>query len=173
MRVSSALALAVLPGVVACASNPAPSRWLGGATKETADPYGAWITLETATKRHAQGEFLAVDKDSVFVLGAEGTVRAFAVADVSNALIAYYDAKWGELAAWVAAGSVSTISNGGFLVFTLPLWLIGGSAVTGAQSHAPILNVHSLDQWRMLNIYARFPQGLPSGLPRTLPPKPR
>ncbi len=168
------LASVLAGGTLACAQNPAPSGWLAPARAAQADPYGAWIVVSRpGGGPDVGGEFLAVQRDSVFVLLADGEVRTVPLDSVLHALIAFYDAQWGGLAAWVMLGSLSTISNGAFLVFTFPLWIIGGSLATAGQSRAPLRRVDRAPTWDAVRMYARFPGGLPANLPRTLPPKPR
>jgi hypothetical protein len=155
-----------------CAGNPAPRGWLSPAQESQADPYGAWIVISTPTGPPIYGEFLAVERDSIFLRLTYGTVRGVPVDTVVQAQIAWYDAQWGQLAWWTAVGSISTISHGVGLIFTAPTWGIGGSIAARAQSRAPLLEVNRPDQWNLVRMYARFPGGLPANLPQTLPPKP-
>jgi hypothetical protein len=156
-----------------CAGNPAPRGWLAPAREAQAEPFGAWIVLSHTRAQDLGGEFLAVDRDSVYLLSRAGEVLAFSVAGVREAKIAFYDAQWGALAAWTTVGALSTISNGAFLIFTFPLWTIGGPLITGGQSRAPIKTVDTAASWEAVRMYARFPAGLPENLPRKLPPKQR
>jgi hypothetical protein len=175
MSATRSLALALVWGVAACSQNPAPAGWLAPPRQAQSDPYGAWIVVWQPAPPDlrgevlaAQGEFLAVDRDSVYVLSPDSVVRAVPVGTIHSARIAFYDAQSAGLGIWTGVGSVSTISNGGFLVLTLPLWVIGGSLITGGQSRAPLRDVQAGDSWDVLRRYARFPQGLPEGLPRRL-----
>lgn len=159
-------------GTLACAHNPAPSGWLAPAREAQADPYGAWIVVSRlAGSPDLGGEFLAVERDSVFMLLASGEVRSVPLDSVSRARMAFYNAQWGGLATWTILGSLSTISNGAFLIFTFPAWIIGGSLATAGQSRAPLRRVGPAHTWDAVRMYARFPGGLPANLPRTLPPK--
>jgi hypothetical protein len=182
---SRRLVLLAALGSSACASNPAPHGWLAPTARAQADPYGAWIVVEAAqpptagehqrARREVAGEFLAVDHDSVFVLLPSGAVNSIALATVLRARLAYYNSQAGALEAWTFAGSLSTISNGAYAIFTLPLWIIAGSLTTGGQSRAPIVSLEGGEPtaWAHVRMYARFPQGLPPQLPATLPPKVR
>jgi hypothetical protein len=61
---------------------------------------------------------------------------------------------------WTALGCASTVSHGGFLIFSGPIWLGTGlptSIGESYNSHAEAPN----DQLSQLFQYARFPQGLP------------
>ena len=48
-----------------------------------------------------------------------------------------YAAQKDGLTAWMLLGTLSTLSNGGFLIFTAPMWMIGGSLALGGESRAP------------------------------------
>jgi hypothetical protein len=165
-------AFALVSGAAACAHNPAPDGWLAPAVAAQNDPYGAWIVVATSDSSETSGEFLAVDRDTVFVLSIDSTVRALPRAAVRHAQIAFYESQWSQLALWTALGSVSTISNGILLVFTFPTWVIGGTIATSVDSRAPLREVARPEDWDTVRMYARFPAGLPEGLPRRLRPKP-
>lgn len=172
-------AATLITGALGCALNPAPDGWLEPAREAVDDPYGAWIVVAYAGGG-TSGEFLAVDRDSVFVLLSSGRVQGAPLDSVTRARVAYYDARQGSLAIWTAMGSASTISNGAFLIFTLPTWIIGGSLATASQSRAPLIAVDTgegnesrAESWDAVRMYARFPSGLPPDLPRTLPTRPR
>jgi hypothetical protein len=173
MPARKGLSLVLAGAALACSQNPAPSGWLAPPRAAQADPYGAWIVVWSPTWVEWSGEFLAMDGDSVFLLSPDSVVRGFPISGIREAQLAFYDGQWGTLAGWTIVGAVSTISNGGFLIFTFPLWTIGGSLITGGQSRAPLRRVRSAGDWRDARMFARFPAGLPPDLPRTLPPKQR
>lgn len=155
-----------------CVRSPAPEGWLGPARQAQADPYGAWIVISRIGGVPVDsGEFLAVERDSVFVLSSNREVRAVPRDSVIHAQIWFYDAQWGQLAAWTALGSLSSISNGVFGLLTLPAWIIGGSVATASQSRAPLRQVNRPSDWDAVRMYSRFPAGLPPNLPRVLPPR--
>lgn len=158
----------------ACARNPAPKGWLGPADRAARDPYGAWIEIQPlAGGSKLEGEFLAVDRDSVYVLDLGGTVRSLPLAAVADATVAAYDARWGRLAAWTALGALSTVSHGVFAILTFPAWILSGTIMTAIQSRSSIHHVRRGEDWTSVRKFARFPSGLPPDLPRSLPPKRR
>ena len=158
--------------LLACTRNPAPTGWLPPPRAALSDPYGAWIVAWSVSGAETGGELLAVGPDTVFVLTPDSVVRALPLDSVDQAVVAFFDSQWAVLAGWTAGGSLSTISNGGFLILTLPLWTIAGSLATGGQSRSPLRRVRSADDWPTVRMFARFPSGLPADLPRRLPPKP-
>jgi hypothetical protein len=172
-RTRLAVAGACLAAAVAgCARSPAPAGavpWPAGAE---ADPYGAWIQVERQGGGGVvAGELLAVDPDTVFVLTWDGAVRGVPLDSVREATIAWYRGHATDLAAWTVVGTISTISNGVFLLLTAPMWLIAGSAATAAESRAPLVRVPTRADWTTARMYARYPAGLPPDLPRRLAPR--
>jgi hypothetical protein len=155
---------------MACSVNPAPRGWLAPAQDAVSDPYGAWVNVELASVEKETplgGELIAVALDSVFVLTPDAEFHAIAQADVTRARVAYYSSQHGQLAAWTTIGSVATLSHGFFLVFSFPIWAIGGSATTGGQSRAPLADVgENKHSWDDVAKYSRFPQGLPTEFDR-------
>jgi hypothetical protein len=141
-------------------------------TEAQAAAYGGWIelTYDEPEKRHTDGELIAVSADSVWVLsGNQGLV--IPTAAVRGGKLTAYAAQKGGLTAWAVLGTISTISNGGFLIFTAPMWIVGGSLAVGGESRAPERKNPPLT-WVELAPFARFPQGLPAGIELTaLQPK--
>jgi len=190
MRAHSAPRTGVCAAVLlaACVSNPAPSGWLPPAQEVAREAYGGWILVDTAREARrgwyaagdsgsgtdVEGELIAVDPDTVFVMSRTGLV-AVPKAAVRRATLVAYDAQWGGLAGWAVLGTLSTVSNGGFLILTAPLWIIVSTSATASRSRAPMVELGEKgDRWEKLRLYARFPQGMPPGLDRgALRPAPR
>lgn len=156
---------AALASAGCSAGNSAPKDWLPKPAEAQAIAYGGWIELTykgAEAKREADGELIAVSDDSVWVLSQnEGVVVS--TASVKDGKLTAYAAQTGGLSGWTAVGTLSTLSNGAFLLFTAPLWLlVGGSSIAGesrdAQRKSPPLT------WSELAAFARFPQGLPEGI---------
>jgi hypothetical protein len=102
------------------------------------------------------------------VLVPDGYLLAVSNHDVIRAQAEAYDAGLGTVAAWSTLGTISTLSHGYYLIFTLPLWIVSGSASGAVLSREPIVSYpdESLASFAVL---ARFPQGLPPGLDRAHP----
>jgi hypothetical protein len=167
MRARNAAVLMLV--VLACQANPSPEEWLPTPEATPQWPRGGWIVIDRAVADSTaprlpliDGELLAVSPDSGWVLTDQG-VEAVAAADVAQATLVGWDPQTEKLGLWTAIGAVSTISNGVILVFTAPMWVIGGSLATASHSRRPVLTTDD-DQWLDLRLYARFPQGLPPGL---------
>ncbi len=171
--VSRWVSLAAAVSCAACASNSAPRGWLPKPGEAQAAAYGGWIELtcqESAESRHTDGELIAVSADSVWVLNESQGVVIPTITVQSGKLTAYA-AQTGTLTTWTTVGTLATISNGGFLIFTAPMWLIGGSLTVGGESRSPERK-HPPLTWVQLAPFARFPQGMPEGIELTaLQPK--
>ena len=158
------LSLGVAVACAGCAHNSAPQGWLPKPTEAQAVAYGGWIELTYAESedRHTDGELIAVSAESVWVLsGNQGLV--IPTATVKKGKLTAYAAQKGPLALWTVLGTLSTISNGWFLIFTAPMWIVGGSLSVGSESRAPERKSPQLS-WEELAPYARFPQGMPEGI---------
>ena len=160
---AAALVAALLVG--GCASNTAPPGWLPTPAEAAGDGYGGWIDVTWHDGRHdsrTDGELIAVNSDSVWILGQDGR-RIIPTTAVQRGKLTAYDAKTGGLAIWTLLGTLSTISNGFYLLATAPTWIIGGSLATGSQSRAPVRS-HPPRSWAELAAFARFPAGLPGAV---------
>src|SRR5213593_3708632 len=126
---SSALVAVVL--LVGCATNTAPPRFLPNPVEAQTQAWGGWIEIsyvENGAQRRAEGELIAVTRDSVWVLGTDGGAGAVVpTTQVRSGQLTAYDAQGGKVAGAAFLGTVSTISNGAFLILTAPLWIITGS----------------------------------------------
>lgn len=111
------------------------------------------------------GELIAVTKDTLFL--ADTVLQAIASTDILTARLVTYDAsELMGLGVLLVLGTVSTISNGYFLVYTAPMWLIGGSMAVIIRSYDPIIDYPNKPLKQFLP-FARYPQGLPHDLDRT------
>jgi hypothetical protein len=159
--VSAALALSC----AACAGNTAPKGWLPEPEQSQAEAYGGWIQvihMEGQAQRSTEGELIAVSADSIWVLNQNYAV-AIPTASVKDGKLTAYAARKGRLATWTGLGAVATVSNGAYLIFTAPMWIIGGSVATAGETRAPQRKAPPLS-WPELAPYARFPLGIPEGI---------
>ena len=121
---------------MACAGKTTPKGWLPTPKEAQETAYGGWIELrylENAEARGAAGELIAVSADSVWVL-TDDQGLVIPTASVREGKLTGYAAR--SLRGWTLAGTLSSISNGAFLIFTMPAWLIGGSLANRSESRA-------------------------------------
>ncbi|HKK07264.1 MAG TPA: hypothetical protein VKA44_00115, partial [Gemmatimonadota bacterium] len=133
---------------------------------------GGWARVRrVGALPDVQGELLAVGSDSLWVLDESGAVTAVGLGGVRRVEVYAYAPRTGGAAAWVLLGSLATISNGYYSVFTTPLWGLTGGIATNADRGAATPAADHGGGWEKIRRFARFPQGLPADLPRTLPPR--
>ena len=149
-----------------CARNPAPAAWRLTPAEAQRTARGAWVVLEPLTSSgedrapepRIEGELIAVDADVIHILTASG-LRSVLRAAPHRITVAGYRTPSAALLGWAAAGAVSTLSHGAFLIFTMPMWVISGFVVAHKERGAGVF--HDDDTARL---FARFPQGMPPGL---------
>ena len=158
------LSLGIAVACAGCARNSAPEGWLPEPAEAQVSAYGGWIELRynQATEQRADGELIAVSADSVWLLGQDQALVIPTTA-VKQGKLTAYAAEKGPLVLWTVVGTLSTISNGWFLIFSAPMWIVGGSLAVGSESRAPERKSPRLS-WEELAPYARFPQGMPEGM---------
>lgn len=71
-----------------------------------------------------------------------------------------------EFGLWTFGGTISTISNGYYLIFTAPFWLLTGIPATVGESSRDRYDEENPDSsfWISIQKFARFPQGLPEDI---------
>lgn len=153
--------IATIPFLSSCAIMNTPNNWEVSASDKTKDVYGGWITITNNTNEIVDGELLAIDDDSVYVVKNE--FKSIKLSSITEAKLVLYDSDAVILGGLTFLGSLSTISNGGFLIFTFPLWVIGGTASTVTRSFEPILN-YPQNNWKEFRSFSRYPEGLPKNI---------
>jgi hypothetical protein len=159
-----------------CAGSSAPAGWLEIPSKVQSQAYGAWAEVQyemasSKKKLTVSGELIAFEEESVYVL-TDSLLVGVPTSNIIRVKLTSFDSKAGLLAIWTLTGTLATASHGILLIFSAPAWIIGGSIATAGQSHTPIKRFPDKPR-QELRGYARFPQGLPSGLDKqSLKPKP-
>lgn len=160
------LVLVLTAGVASsCAVQTAPAGFLPDVKQAQTSTHGGWIDLtfrSSTAGGNAAGELIAVTGDSLWIMGASSVV-AIPTGDVVSGQFVAYDSRPNQVVGATFAGVLSTISNGYFLVFTAPMWIIGGAAAAAAQSRIPLREL-PVERWMDLGKYARFPQGIPGSV---------
>lgn len=130
---------------------------------------GAHIRIEQTNRQYVQGELIASNERGVYVLSRFANPEQIVEKELKFLL-------WHEVKAYtlhyakgknhnwrIPVYTLSTISHGFFLVFTLPINLIVTSIAAANATNEYALRKTELphmELWR----YARFPQGVPDGL---------
>jgi hypothetical protein len=155
-----------------CASSYAPDNWLPESDKVQEEAYGGWLSLVPVNAnpkmsfKHTliAGEFIGVDSANVYLLG--DTLKIIPMDSIKRSILEMAQTNKSKYTGWTVLGSVSTISHGWFLVFTLPVWIIAGTSITSEDSYS---NRYEADMppkeyWKNISKFSRFPQGIPAGL---------
>jgi hypothetical protein len=159
------LGLVAALACLACGGTPAPAGWLPTPRAAETTAYGGWIELDYSdgqSRHRARGELIAASADSLWVLGDSQPV-VIPTSVVGSGKLYAYAPKLGDVTGWTVAGMVSTISNGVFLVFTAPAWLITGGFAGQSEARAA-RRTSPPRAWAELALFARFPQGMPQGI---------
>jgi len=171
--VRAIVAVATL-AAVGCASHGAPRGFLPDPDEVGSQAYGGWIDVTfrgDVDDVRIRGELIAANADTLWVLHSSGGA-AVPTGAILDGRLASYDSNAGQTGAATFLGFLSTASNGVFLVFTGPMWLIGGGMASHRQSTLPLEYLPPLS-WEGLAAHSRFPQGLPPSVDwTTLQPKP-
>ena len=151
-----------------CASSYAPSDFLPATSDVPQNPYGGWITIITEPDSLIpddkwmmySGEFISTEENSVYLL--YDSVYQIPKKKITNSLLELDEKNTAAYGLWVLGGSVLTISNGYYAVFTLPLWLAAGIPTVVGES---IRDRYEMDfpndeYWDSVKVFARFPQGI-------------
>ncbi len=165
MYINKILFLVTTLAIAGCATVKAPRGQVPRRPHLETDVYGGWVVMHLNDGKKVEGELLAIHPDTAFVMGFQFT--SVAVADVKDARLIMYHTDEKRFAAWTLAGTITTpLTTGLFFIVTAPVWLITGITTSVNESK----RINYLDYpavgWSELNAFARFPQGLPTGLNR-------
>ncbi len=166
------MAVVIVALMSGCARNPVPELWRPSAVQTQRATRGGWVVVEPPSSgvpsdvaSPVTGELIAIDDTSIYVLTAGG-LRSVARSSPHRLTVVAYSTPGGSMAALAIAGGVSTLSHGGYLLFTAPMWAVAGTWAVLSERGAG--KVHDEDRARP---FARFPQGLPPGFdPQALGP---
>lgn len=127
-------------------------------------PYGSHIRIEKYDKEKIEGELIAVDSASIYVLTDQtGTPGAIIVpADQVQHYEIFY-ARRRNYEWTIPVYSLSTISHGWWLIFSLPVNLIATIMITIGGKRAYRYTEYDIS-YDELKMFARFPQGIPEGV---------
>lgn len=169
---ASLLLLVALAGCTA--ATPAPPTARLSMHEAQRSPHGAWINVVTEQGAFG-GELLAIEPRDIVIETPRGVLRV-PRPQVRSVSLAWYEADNSPVIAVNVLGTLSTLSHGVFLIFTAPiLWWTGGTLTSRAQSRQGLESVHGANahELQALQVYARFPAGLPRDFGATESPEGR
>lgn len=144
--------------IVGCKS----PEFLPGTDEIHMNQYGSYITFKLRSYANIKGELIAVDSNALIVL-SEKKMECVVVpkSDIFSFKIKYADQRnYGWM---IPILSLSTISHGLFLIFSLPANLIVTSIVASSGEKAVSYTNEDIS-YEALKMFARFPQGIPPGI---------
>ena len=156
-----------------CASNPTPSDRRVTQEEAISSGKGAYAFVRYVKRGSVDGELIATANARVTLLTDLGHLVDVPYGEIRELTLGVHDNNFAGMVLWGVTGSLSTISHGAFLVFTLPVWLITSISAGSAESYRGlfICSESSRGERGMLEgclrvaaSYARFPQGLPPGV---------
>jgi hypothetical protein len=172
MRQVALTLLLTAAGTSACATGSLDRTELNGVEElgHTARdvPVRGHDVVLVAGDQSVEGELLAVDDRCVWVDAWMEGILAIPRETIVRVRVQLHDTHSASYGGWTAAGALESGTHGWLAVFTLPLWLIAGTATAIAESASGRADAsgRGLDA---LYQYARYPQGPPPALTRESP----
>ncbi len=121
--------------------------------------YGQYARLLTYSSGPINGELIAIDEDGLFILVDTRTVVRVSRDDLYQLWFSEEDRGTGAWW-WGAAGAVSTVNHGFFLVVSFPLWALSTPLLAARDRRDRTIDASAMPQ-ADLAAFARFPVGLP------------
>jgi hypothetical protein len=154
--------------LIGCATSYAPDNYLPDTEDIPQVVYGGWLTIITAPDishpdekwMQYSGEFISSEDSIVYLL--YDSLYQIPKSKITESTLELDEKNSTAYGLWVFAGTVSTISNGKFLIFTAPLWLLAGIPASVGESVRDRYEMEEPTQeyWDSIKIFARFPQGV-------------
>ncbi|MDN3669771.1 hypothetical protein QWY93_10595 [Echinicola jeungdonensis] len=141
----------------------APKKMVPKQNEILSDAFGGWMELGVTNRPNKiEGEFIAIHNDSIFVLKND-QLSGFPKGDIQFARVIFYNTQYNAMAFLTSISSLATISNGIFLIGTLPLNIVVGVFSNIAERKRLNYRQYPDQPWEELSKFSRFPQGLPKG----------
>lgn len=125
-------------------------------------PFGSEIDVLLDNRQRVKGELIAVERNAVLILNHQ-TDSCMSISPSRVRKYAVYFARPKNYAPFIPLSLLLSIAHGYYAAFTLPLNIITTFSVTMAGTTAYQYSEKELE-YKDLHMFARFPQGLPSGL---------
>jgi hypothetical protein len=145
-----------------CASIRGPRELIPDPEEVPENPRGCWIELETKVDK-ISGEFIGLSEDNVYVEVIKFGKKLYAVPrdEVKKAqIVVFYPDGTSYLGLWTLLGVLLSFTHGGYLLISIPIWLLFGISSIIGRSYEPVFS-YSKKELDKMSIYARYPQGVP------------
>lgn len=109
------------------------------------------------------GEFISYENNNVYLMSRNNKLCIIPIKEIRYSCLELTEKNTGAIVGLGLLGTISTISNGWFLIFTAPVWLITtiASAASEASRDNYCENYPKNNYWHNINKFSRFPQGVP------------
>ncbi|HKA90678.1 MAG TPA: hypothetical protein VKE22_23615 [Haliangiales bacterium] len=150
----------ILVWLMACTHNPVPDERILDAEQVPTWTRGLWVVVEPFSGNPVEGELVEASGQGVTVLIGQSLVR-FRPPDCQRVTVAVFRTRESVPVIWTIAGTLSTLSHGGFLLISAPVWQIVGNTTVVLMHNRPI-HQYPDDPLQDFARFARFPQGMPA-----------
>lgn len=124
--------------------------------------FGVHIVYRQKNLSSVDGELLAVGPDFLYVMMKKEKIFRAPRRWVRAVHIWLYRSPWGGLLGWTGLGAAASISHGGFMMFTIPTWILASAIITPLVAYEGRLKFTQKTLGKLFQ-YARFPAGIPKG----------
>lgn len=159
-------AVVLIAMVTGCKTISAPKGSVPKRKQLPLDAYGAWFSgRQSAQKMLVQGELIAIENDSIFILSAD-ELKGIPAKEIDSAGVIVFNTEENTYAIWTGLLTAASLTTGYFAGLTLPLSL--GVGIVTTRDEANRINSFDFPQnsWPTISKFARFPQGMPPGIDR-------
>jgi hypothetical protein len=130
---------------------------------------GSMIFLRSRQADFIEGELIAVENDSVYILTKSqftpcGKLKAVAKTDIAGYTLRFADSK--NYSWTIPVFTIISLTHGLFAIVSLPInWMVTGSLSSAANRSA----TYTMSRLKIDDLYSfsRFPQGIPSEVDKT------
>ena len=129
------------------------------------NPYGHWMEVKTDAGIQ-YGELLALESDSLIMIDTADQLYHLAKVNIQEVKLWIHRDESIPVKKYTGAMAGASVSNGWFMILTIPAWLITRSRLL-KQTEAMEREIRYPEmEWEKMRPYARFPQGMPDEIER-------
>lgn len=147
----------------ACKVARAPDGNVSKRTKIDKTSFGGYIRIN-AGEQNVEGEFIGTRNNTVVVITSSSEVHEIPLGEVSSCTLIIHKVTPEMITFGGIMGIASTASNGYFLIFTAPTWLLGTSISAPTESKRNNVVKYPEESWEEIDKFARFPGGIPDAV---------
>jgi len=154
--------------LIGCATSYAPGNYLPDTDDVPQNVNGGWITIITEPDSlnsddnwmQYSGEFISTGDSVIYLL--YDSLYEISKCKIVESILELDEKNTTTYGLWVLGGSLLTISNGAYGIYTLPPWLLLGIPTIideSARDRYEEINP-TQEYWESIRKFSRFPQGV-------------